>query len=65
MLFYLEGKLSDKTDFLTHNLVEFLVLVVGIRRKVFVKIILGYCVYDIVCHDEFFNLTDLKIVTVD
>jgi hypothetical protein len=50
MLFYLEAELGDQPDFLSDDLVELLVLLVGIVWKVFVKVVLCDGVHDVVCH---------------
>ena len=52
MFFNLETELGNQTHLFAHDLVQLFILVVGVRREVLVEVILGYCVYDVVCHDE-------------
>ena len=52
MFFDFETELGNQTHLFAHNLVQLFILVVGIRREVLVEVILGYCVYNVVCHDE-------------
>jgi len=48
MLFDLETQLMDKSDLLSHDLVELLVLLVGIVGEVLIQIVLGNGVDDII-----------------
>ena len=50
MLFDFQSKLGHKAYFLTDDLVQLLVLIVGIGWEVLVQIVLGDGVYDVVSH---------------
>ena len=50
MLFNFQTKLGNEPNLLTNDLVELLVLLIGIRREIFVQVILGDGVYDVVGH---------------
>ena len=50
MLFDLQTKLGNESDLLPDDLVQLLVLVVGIWGEFFVQIVLGNGVYNVVCH---------------
>jgi hypothetical protein len=52
MFFDLKSKLGNKTHLFTDNLVQFFVLIVGVRREVLIEVILCNCVNNVVCHDE-------------
>ena len=45
-----QPKLGHQSDLLPHDLVELLVLVVGIGREVLVQVVLRNCVHDVVSH---------------
>lgn len=50
MLLNLQVELGNEAHLLPHDLVQLLVLVVGIWRKVLIKVVLSDGVNDIVCH---------------
>ena len=50
MLLDLKPKLSDEANLLSHNLVELLVLIVGIGREVLVQVVLRDRINYVVCH---------------
>jgi len=50
MLLDLQTKLGNKSDLLSDDLVQFLVLVVGIWGEFFVQVVLGNRVNNVVCH---------------
>jgi len=52
MLFNLEAHLRDKTHLLPNDLVQFLVLIVGIGWEILVQVVLRDRVYNIVCHNS-------------
>lgn len=45
-----QAELSDEPDLLPNDLVELLVLVVGVGREVLVQVVLRNGVYNVVCH---------------
>jgi len=50
MLLNLESHLGDEAYLLTDDLVQLLVLIVGIRREIFIQVVLRNRVYNVVCH---------------
>ena len=56
MLLNFQSELSNESDLLSHNLVELLVLVVGIGWEVLVQVVLRNCVHDVVSHLLFWFL---------
>lgn len=50
VLFDLKAELRNQTHLFTHDLVELLVLIVGIGREVLVEVVLGDRVHNVVCH---------------
>ena len=50
MLLDFEAELGDKAHFLSNDLVQLLVLVIGIGGEVLVEVILRDSVYDVFCH---------------
>ena len=50
MFLYFQTELSYKSNLLTNDLVKLLVLLVGIRWEVFVQVILGDSVHNVVGH---------------
>ena len=60
MLFNFQAELSNESHLLPHDLVQLLVLIVGIGWEVLVEVVLGDGVYNIVSH---FHLTlSIKIL---
>jgi hypothetical protein len=56
MLLDFETKLGYKADFFSDDLVQLLVLVVGIWWEVLVEVILRNSVYDVFCHFLVFKI---------
>lgn len=56
MFFDLQAKLSHESHFFANNLVQLLVLIVGVWGEVVVQIILSYGVHNVVGHLFFFFL---------
>ena len=50
MLFDFQAELGHESHFFAHDLVQLLVLIIGIGWEVFVEIVLGDGVYDVVSH---------------
>ena len=56
MLLNFQSELSNESDLLSHDLVELLVLVIGIGWEVLVQVVLRNCVHDVVSHLLFWFL---------
>ena len=56
MLLDFQSELSNESDLLADDLVELLVLVVGIGWEVLVQVVLRNCVHDVVSHLLFWFL---------
>ena len=50
MLLNLQAELSHQSHLLTHDLIQFLILLIGIRWEVLIQVVLGNRVYNIVSH---------------
>ena len=50
MLLNFQAELGDESHLLPNDLVQFLVLIVGIGWEVLVQVVLGNSVYDVVSH---------------
>lgn len=56
MLLDFETELGDKANLLSDDLVQLLVLVVGIWWEILVEVVLCNCVYDVFCHFLVFKI---------
>lgn len=61
VLLDLQIELGDKAHFLPDDLVQLLVLVVGIRWEVLIQVVLRDRVNDVVCHFSTFDFLKLII----